>query len=135
MLAPMRPRPIIPNCMCELSLVTDVRARAPSRVPPLLAVAPDQIVGGAVMLQFRLVGALELWNDALGERLAQFDAPLVEAIDAPDRALGEDAVLVQRDQLAQRGRSQAIQQNRVRRSVAFEKPVDRKSTRLNSSHL
>ena len=48
--------------------------------------------------------SFELGNDPLGERLAQLDAPLVEGIDLPDRALGKDAVLVERDQLAERGR-------------------------------
>ena len=33
-----------------------------------------------------------------GKRLAQLDAPLVERVDAPDRPLGEDLVLVERDQ-------------------------------------
>ena len=38
-------------------------------------------------------------------------------------ALHEDAVLVERDQLAERGRRQLVEQQRVRRPVAFEHPV------------
>ena len=52
------------------------------------------------------VGALQLGDDPLGQHLAQLHAPLVERIDVPDRALGEDAVLVERDQLAERCRRQ-----------------------------
>ena len=37
--------------------------------------------------------------------LAQLDPPLVEGVDPPDRALGEDAVLVQGDQGAERARA------------------------------
>ena len=33
--------------------------------------------------------AFQLWNDALRQNFAQLDAPLVERIDIPDRALGE----------------------------------------------
>ena len=75
------------------------------------------------MLELGLLRALELGNDPLGQRLAQFDAPLVEGVDLPDRALGEHAVLVERDQLAERGRRQALQQERVRWPVALEQPV------------
>ena len=39
---------------------------------------------------------------ALRELLAELDAPLVERVDVPDRALGEDAVLVERHQRAER---------------------------------
>jgi len=51
---------------------------------------------------------LELRDNALGERLAEFHAPLIEAIDAPDRALSENAVLIERDQLAERLRRQPV---------------------------
>ena len=54
------------------------------------------------MLELGLRQALELGDDALRQNLAQLHAPLVEGIDLPDRALGEDAVLVERDELAER---------------------------------
>ena len=41
-----------------------------------------------------------------GQLLAELDAPLVEGVDAPDRALREDLVLVERDELAEHGRSE-----------------------------
>ena len=80
-----------------------IMGRRPVSVCALeLAIAPDQRIGRAVVLELGLRRALELGDDALGERLAQLHAPLVERIDLPDRALGEDAVLVERDQLAER---------------------------------
>src|ERR1700722_17400743 len=134
-LAPMRPRPIIPSSMRQfpfderypdrgLSEYPEERPIAlPAASPPLLAITPDQIVGGAVMLERRLRRAFELWNDALGQRLAELHAPLVEAIDVPDRALGEDAVLIERDQLAERLWRQTVEQNHIGRPVALEEPV------------
>ena len=53
------------------------------------------------------LAALQLGDDPLRQHLAQLDAPLVERVDVPDRALREDAVLVQRDQLAQQSRASA----------------------------
>ncbi len=61
-------------------------------------VAADQRVRGGVVLELRLGLALELGDDRLGQRLAELDAPLVEGVDVPDRALSEDAVLIQRHQ-------------------------------------
>ena len=42
------------------------------------------------MLEFGFLSALKLRDDFLSECLAQFDAPLVERIDLPDRSLYED---------------------------------------------
>src|SRR5579875_2346757 len=80
MLAPIRPSPIMPSCM----LLTLLASRA---------VAADQRVGGAVVLQVGLSSAFELGRDSLRKHLAQLDAPLIEGVDRPDRALREDAVL------------------------------------------
>src|SRR5215468_1151764 len=88
-----------------------------------LAVAADQVVGGAVMLQHRLRCTLELGDDALGQDLAQLDAPLVEGIDLPDRTLSEDVVLVEGDQLAQRRRGQTVQQQSIGGPVALEEAM------------
>ena len=60
------------------------------------------------MIELRLCFAFELRNDPLRQHLAELHAPLVEGIDMPDRALGEDEVLVKRDQLAQRRRRQNV---------------------------
>ena len=66
---------------------------------------------------------VQFGHDAPGQDLAQFDAPLVEGIDLPDRRLGEDTVLVERDQLARVPRRQPFGKDRVRRPVAFEDAV------------
>src|SRR5947209_20442711 len=67
--------------------------------------------------------ALEFRDDALSQHLAQFDAPLVERIDAPDRALSEDRVLIEGDELAERVRCEPIGEDCVRRAVALEDAV------------
>jgi hypothetical protein len=67
--------------------------------------------------------ALEFRNDALGQHFAQLDSPLVELIDVPDYALGENIMLVESDQLAERFRREPIGEDGVRRAVAFEDPV------------
>src|SRR5271165_2343071 len=75
------------------------------------------------MGQVRLDRALQLGDNALGQHFAQFDAPLVEGIDAPDGALGEYRVLVERDQLAEGLRRKLFGEDRVRRAVALKYPV------------
>src|SRR6266478_3417127 len=88
-----------------------------------LAVAADEVVRGAVVPKRRFGPALELRDDALGELLAQLDSPLIEGVDVPDDALGEDAVFVEGDQLAERLGSEAIGHDRVRGTVALEDPM------------
>ena len=56
---------------------------------------------------------------ARGELLAQLDAPLVERVDVPDRALREHLVLVDRDELAERVRREPLGEDRVGRVVAL----------------
>ena len=70
-----------------------------------------------------VVRALELGDDRLRQHLAQLHAPLVERVDVPDRALREDAVLVERDEAAERGRREPVREDRVRRAVALEDAV------------
>ena len=75
------------------------------------------------MAELRLRLALELRDDALGQHLAQLDAPLVERVDVPDGALGEHAVLVEGDELAERRRREPLGEDGVRRAVALEDAV------------
>ena len=67
--------------------------------------------------------ALEFRDDALGQHLAQLDTPLIERVDVPDGALGEDTLLVEGDQLAERLGREPIGKNGVRRAVAVENPM------------
>ena len=48
----------------------------------------------------RVAGAAIVLGDGVGHFLAKLDAELVEAVDAPDRALHENLVLVGRHELA-----------------------------------
>src|SRR5208282_1071914 len=57
-------------------------------------VITDQVVGRTVMRELRLCFALDLWNDALRQHLAQLDTPLIKRVDVPDCALGEDGVFI-----------------------------------------
>ena len=75
------------------------------------------------MLKLGFVLALELGDDPLGQDLAKLDAPLVERVDVPDRALGEDAVLVERDQRPEDLGREAFGQEDVRRPVSLERAV------------
>ncbi len=63
--------------------------------------------------------AVSSGDDALGQNLAELDAPLIEGVDAPDRALGENIVLVERDQRAERMRRQPLGEDHVGRPVAL----------------
>src|SRR5207249_421589 len=85
-----------------------------------IPIAADQGIGRAVVSKGRVSSDLQFGHDALGELLTQLDAPLVERVDVPDRSLNKDAVLVQRDELAERFWSQPLDQECARWPVAFE---------------
>src|SRR5439155_9062674 len=75
------------------------------------------------MAERRLCAALQFRDDALGQHLAKFHTPLVERVNIPACALGEHAVLVQGDQLAENLRREPSGEDGVRRAVALEDPV------------
>ena len=75
------------------------------------------------MLELRLLRRLQLGNDLLREHLPELDAPLIEGVDPPDRALGEDAVLVEGDQRAERVRGEPLGEDHVRGPVPLHHPV------------
>src|SRR4051812_11999762 len=78
------------------------RAAPPARARLAAGPVPtDQCVGGLVVAQVRVGWRLELRHDAERERLAQLHTPLVERVDPPDRALREDAVLVEGHQASE----------------------------------
>lgn len=70
----------------------------------------DERVGAAVVL-VNLALAIELAENALGELLAELDAPLVEGVDVPDGALNERKVLVISDQGTESTRSDLLGQD------------------------
>src|SRR4051794_21106837 len=63
--------------------------------PAVRPVAADQRVGRAIVVQIRLLRAVQFRQDPLREHLAEFHAPLVERVDVPDRALREHTVLIE----------------------------------------
>src|SRR5262245_64168414 len=103
--------------------VRRVNRPCPSPLTPALPVAPDEVVRRAVVAERGLRLALQLRDDALSQHLAQLDPPLIEGVDVPDRALGEHAVLVERDELSERVRREPLGQDRVRRPIALEHPM------------
>src|SRR6478609_3883992 len=109
MFAPIRPRPTIPSCMSVLL--------------PSAAVPADQGVRRAVVLQVGFVVCFQFGSHLLRQHLAELDAPLVEGVHAPHRALYEHAVFVKGDQGAERVRREPLEQQGVRRAVALEDPV------------
>src|ERR1700739_2276188 len=57
-------------------------------------------------------------SQLLGELLAELDSPLVEGVDPPHQALSQHAVLVERDELAERRRVQLLEENDSARTAA-----------------
>ena len=75
--------------------------------------------GRSVVVARRFAG--ELGGDAVGQLLAELDAPLVEAVDPPHDALDEHEVLVESDQLTEYGWCEFGRHDRGRRPVAGER--------------
>src|SRR4051812_74830 len=92
-------------------------------------VEANQGIGGAIVREGRLGGALQLRKYSLREDLSEFDAPLIERIDLPDNALRENRMLVERYQSAQRGGSEPFGNNRVGRPIALEDAMGRQPFR------
>ena len=79
----------------------------------------QQTSAGAV--QPRRVACAQPRLHVFGQHLAQLHAPLVKAVDAPQRAADKNAVVLQRDQRDQRaqaGRRQFIEQEKSAGAVA-----------------
>src|SRR3974390_2127548 len=122
-LAPILPRPTIPSCIVLSLAFSRLTASAATRTVLAvlqLAVVANHVVGGAVVLQRRLLFTLEFGDDTLRQNLAEFHAPLIKRVDAPDDALGEKAVLVEGDEAAQHLRRQLLGKDDVRRAVAVK---------------
>ena len=74
----------------------------------------DESVRGAIMLQFS-VGLGKFRKDLLRELLAEFNTPLVVAVDVPDHALSEDFVFVHGTESAETFRRNVVHHDGVRR--------------------
>src|ERR1700745_3710324 len=84
------------------------------------AIPADRVVRRAIMAERRLCAALNFRNNALSQELAELHAPLVKRIDLPDRALGENGMFIESDELAQSLGQKPHGKNGVRRAIAFE---------------
>ena len=73
-------------------------------IPLQSSVQRDQFIGRGVVRQCRFALRLQFGDDGDGQDLAEFHTPLVEGVDAPDGPLGEDGVLVERDQRSEEAR-------------------------------
>ena len=79
----------------------------------------DEPVGRAVVVQFG-IGLGKFRKNLLGELLAEFNTPLVIAVDVPDNALGEDLVFVHGNEGTECFRRNVVHHDGVGRLVAFE---------------
>src|SRR3954469_24369042 len=104
-------RSLAPPVVISVPSMSNSTAWASATLPPVPA---DQAVGGRVMVGLGLIRRLQLGNDLHRQLLAELDSPLIEGVDPPDRALREDAVLVEGDQGAQCVRREAVGQDHVR---------------------
>ena len=73
----------------------------------------DESVRGAIMLQFCVILG-EFRKDLLRELLAEFNTPLVVAVDVPDHALSEDFVFVHGNESAETFRRNVVHHDGVR---------------------
>ena len=92
----------------------------PASATPEPPVSRDQRIGRAIVPWLGIAGALQFRQYPPRECLAQFHAPLVEGVDAPDGALGEDQVLVEGHQGTQHGGGEALGHEETGGAVAGE---------------
>ena len=88
-----------------------------------LPIPVDQRICAAVVFEVGLPCGFEFGDDALGEDFAEFDAPLVEGVDVPEDALGEDAHFVEGDEAAEDGGGEFFGEDDIGRAVAVEDAV------------
>ena len=81
------------------------------------------------MIKSRFLLTFEFGDNPLGQLLAQFDTPLVERVDVPNRSLCKNTVLVESNELAESFGSELLDQNCVRRPITLEDPVRHKPVR------
>ena len=88
-----------------------------------LPIPVDQRICAAVVFEVGFPCGFEFGDDALGEDFAEFDAPLVEGVDVPEDALGEDAHFVEGDEAAEDGGGEFFGEDDIGRAVAVEDAV------------
>ena len=81
------------------------------------------------MLEIGFFGGFKFGDNPLSEGFAEFDAPLVEGVDVPDHALGEDAHFVEGNEAAEGGGGEFFGHEDIRGAVAVEHAVRRDGRR------
>jgi len=77
------------------------------------------------VLEIGFFGGFKFGDNPLSEGFAEFDAPLVEGVDVPDHALGEDAHFVEGNEAAEGGGGEFFGHEDIRGAVAVEDAVRR----------
>ena len=75
------------------------------------------------MFEVGLPCGFEFGDDALSEGFAEFDPPLIEGVDVPEDALGEDAHFVEGDEAAEDGGGEFFGEDDIGWAVAVEDAV------------
>ena len=83
----------------------------------------DGVPGRVLDIESGRITTLQARLDVFGQHLAQLHAPLVKAVDAPQAAAHEHAVLLQRNQCAQRSGGEGFEQHQRAGAVAGKVPV------------
>jgi len=65
------------------------------------------------MLQLRITRTFQFSSDILRQHFAELDAPLVERVDVPNYALGENNMFIECHERTQRGGREAFSQKGV----------------------
>src|SRR3989344_9247977 len=114
-------RPCRPLSVGAWSAASAAPKRAMFRESGRAAQKAQQAGGRAIQPRSVATGQPRL--NVLGQHLAQLHTPLVKAVDATQAATYEHAVLLQRNQRAQRGGGERIQQQEGAGPVAREVAV------------
>ena len=72
------------------------------------------------MLEWCVFCGIEVLKDILCQDFTQLNAPLIEGVDIPDDALGEDFVLIECHEHTEGIGIQFVADNGIGRSIAFE---------------
>jgi hypothetical protein len=78
-----------------------------------LAIAANETVRRSIVAKIRFRFALEFRNNPVGEHFPELHAPLVKRIDAPNRALGKNIVLVEGDEFAKGRRCKFLDEDGI----------------------
>src|ERR1035437_1131598 len=103
-------KPCVASCRLRACCRLSVGAVAISRYLSRLDAAQALQQTGSRPVEPADVARVQTRLDVLGQHLAQLHAPLIKAIDAPERATDKHAMFLQRDQRTQTARGQIVQQ-------------------------